>query len=81
MGNGIRELIEADDVSLIRYLNAGPPVIEYTLPSNRRSETTLDRYIKGPFLLGPFYRAAQVDKCFGVFRLSALAPNGFKKGE
>ena len=56
-------------------------MIEYTLPSNRRSETTLDRYIKGPFLLGPFYRAAQVDKCFGVFRLSALAPNGFKKGE
>ena len=32
LGNGIRKLIEADDVSLIRYLNAGPPVIEYTLP-------------------------------------------------
>jgi hypothetical protein len=81
LGNGIRELIEADDVSLIRYPDAGPPVIEYNLPPKRRGKTTLDRYVKGPFLLDPFYRAAQVDGCFGVFRLSALAPNGFKESE
>ncbi|MGB0768968.1 MAG: ribonuclease Y, partial [Phycisphaeraceae bacterium] len=41
-----RELIEADDVSLIRYPDAGPPVIEYTLPPKRRGKTTLDRYVK-----------------------------------
>ena len=81
LGNGMRELIEADDVSLIRYLDAGPPVIEYTLPPKRRGKTTLDRYVKGPFLLDPFYRAAQVDGCFGVFRLRALAPSGFKESE
>ena len=45
LGNGIRELIEADDVSLIRYPDAGPPVIEYTLPPKRRGKTTLDRYV------------------------------------
>ena len=81
LGNGIRELIEADDVSLIRYPDAGPPVIEYTLPPKRRGKTTLDRYVKGPFLLDPFYRAAQVDGHFGVFRLRALAPSGFKESE
>ncbi|MGB0624564.1 MAG: LuxR C-terminal-related transcriptional regulator [Luminiphilus sp.] len=81
LGNGIRELIEADDVSLIRYPDAGPPVIEYTLPPKRRGKTTLDRYVKGPFLLDPFYRAAQVDGYFGVFRLRALAPSGFKESE
>ena len=81
LGNGIRELIEADDVSLIRYPDTGPPVIEYNLPPKRRGKTTLDRYVKGPFLLDPFYRAAQVDECFGVFRLSALAPSGFKESE
>lgn len=81
LGNGIRELIEADDVSLIRYPDAGPPVIEYTLPPKRRGKTTLDRYVKGPFLLDPFYRAAQVDERFGVFRLRALAPSGFKESE
>ena len=81
LGNGMRELIEADDVSLIRYPDAGPPVIEYTLPPKRRGKTTLDRYVKGPFLLDPFYRAAQVDGCFGVFRLRDLAPSGFKESE
>ena len=81
LSNGIRELIEADDVSLIRYPDAGPPVIEYTLPPKRRGKTTLDRYVKGPFLLDPFYRAAQIDQRFGVFRLRALAPSGFKESE
>ena len=81
LGNGMRELIEADDVSLIRYPDAGPPVIEYTLPPKRRGKTTLDRYVKGPFLLDPFYRAAQVEARFGVFRLSTLAPRGFKESE
>jgi DNA-binding CsgD family transcriptional regulator len=81
LGNGMRELIEADDVSLIRYPDAGPPVIEYTLPPKRRGKTTLDRYVIGPFLLDPFYRAAQVDERFGVFRLRDLAPSGFKESE
>ena len=81
LGNGIRELIEADDVSLIRYPDAGPPLIEYHLPPKRRGKTTLDRYVKGPFLLDPFYRAAQVEERFGVFRLQALAPIGFKDSE
>ena len=81
LGNRIRELIEADDVSLIRYPDTGPPVIEYTLPPKRRGKTTLDRYVKGPFLLDPFYRAAQVDERFGVFRLRDLAPSGFKESE
>jgi DNA-binding CsgD family transcriptional regulator len=81
LGNGIRELIEADDVSLIRYPDAGPPLIEYNLPPKRRGKTTLDRYVKGPFLLDPFYRAAQVEERFGVFRLQALAPIGFKDSE
>ena len=81
LANGIRELIEADDVSLIRYPDAGPPVIEYTLPPKRRGKTTLDRYVKGPFLLDPFYRAAQIDQRFGVFRLRDLAPSGFKESE
>lgn len=81
LGNGIRKLIEADDVSLIRYPDAGPPLIEYNLPPKRRGKTTLDRYVKGPFLLDPFYRAAQVEERFGVFRLQALAPIGFKDSE
>ncbi len=78
---GIKEWIQADDISLIRYLDTGVPVIEYTLPPTRSGKTTLDRYVNGPFLLDPFYRALEIDKQFGVFQLYKLAPKGFKESE
>ena len=81
LSNGIREFVAADDVSLIRYHESGAPTIEYTLPPKRRGATTLDRYVKGPFLLDPFYRAAAIENRFGVFRLNTLAPSGFKESE
>ena len=81
LSNGTREFVAADDVSLIRYHESGAPTIEYTLPPKRRGSTTLDRYVKGPFLLDPFYRAAAIENRFGVFRLSTLAPSGFKESE
>ena len=81
LGLGISELVGADDVSVIRHRDTGAPVIEYSLPSKGRGETTLDRYVKGPFLLDPFYRASEVEGRFGVFGLSSLAPKGFKDSE
>ena len=78
---GIQQWVGADDTALIRYQNGGAPIIEYTLPPRRRGKTTLDRYVTGPFLLDPFYRAATVDEQFGVFQLNVLAPTGFKESE
>lgn len=78
---GIKDWIGADDISLIRYLDTGAPVIEYTLPPKRPGKTTLERYVNGPFLLDPFYRALEIDKRYGVFQLSNLAPKGFKESE
>ena len=49
LGNGIRELIEADDVSLIRYPDAGPPVIEYTLPPSAGAKRRWTATSKGHF--------------------------------
>ena len=77
---GIQEWVGADDSSLIRYRDTGVPIIEYTLPP-RRGKTTLDRYVTGPFLLDPFYRAATIDGRFGVFQLKTLSPKGFKESE
>ena len=78
---GIQQWVGADDTALIRYQNTGAPIIEYTLPPRRRGKTTLDRYVTGPFLLDPFYRAATIDEQFGVFQLNVLAPTGFKESE
>jgi len=81
LGLGICQLVGADDVSVIRHRDTGTPLIEYTLPTQGRGETTLDRYVKGPFLLDPFYRASELEDRYGVFRLSTLAPKGFKESE
>lgn len=81
LSSGVREFVAADDVSLIRYHASGSPTIEYTSPPKRRGSTTLGRYVKGPFLLDPFYRTAAIESRFGVFRLGTLAPNGFKESE
>ena len=81
LSDGVRELMSADDISLIRYYQSGAPTIEYTGAPNRRGKTTLDRYVKGPFLLDPFYRSAAVHQEYGVFKLSTLAPTGFKESE
>lgn len=81
LSGGIQRWVGADDTALIRYQDTGAPIIEYTLPPRRRGKTTLDRYITGPFLLDPFYRAATIDGRFGVFKLNTLAPTGFKESE
>lgn len=81
LGLGICQLVGADDVSVIRHRDTGTSQIEYTLPTQGRGETTLDRYVKGPFLLDPFYRASELEGRYGVFRLSTLAPKGFKESE
>jgi DNA-binding CsgD family transcriptional regulator len=78
---GIKDWVTADDISLIRYLDTGVPVVEYTSPPKRKGRTTLDRYVNGPFLLDPFYRALEVHRRYGVFQLSKLAPKGFKESE
>ena len=81
LSDGVQKLMSADDISLIRYYQSGAPTIEYTGVPKRRGKTTLNRYVKGPFLLDPFYRAASVHRQYGVFKLSTLAPTGFKESE
>ncbi len=54
LGNGIRELIEADDVSLIRYPNAGPPVIEYNLPPQETGQNDAGSLHQRAVSVGPF---------------------------
>ena len=81
LSSALTQLVEADDVSLIRYGVDHSPAIEYTMPPTARTSSTLDRYITGPFLLDPFYRAASIEGRFGVFRLRELAPKGFRESE
>lgn len=74
-------LVAAEDGSVLHYRKGQLPTIEFneSLPGKDRS--ALDAYLAGPFLLDPFYRAAALEGRFGVFRLTELAPKGFKESE
>ncbi|MEP1471132.1 MAG: helix-turn-helix transcriptional regulator [Halieaceae bacterium] len=75
----LKALVPVDDASILLYPPKAMPVIEhFEVPAKT---STLDRFVKGPFLLDPYYLAADRDKRFGVFRLRDLSPTGFKDSE
>ena len=74
-------LTGAEDGSVLIYSNGHLPTVAYNSPTANQGASGLDTYLKGPFLLDPYYRAAAMDHRFGVFRLQELAPKGFKDSE
>ena len=77
----LRALVPVDDASVIVYPATDLPVLEYFEVKSDERGSTLDLFIKGPFLLDPYYLAATRDQKFGVFRLRDLSPTGFKDSE
>jgi DNA-binding CsgD family transcriptional regulator len=77
----LRQMVHCDDASIIVYPGTDLPVIEYFEEPVPGSPSTLDVYVKGAFLLDPFYLAASRDKAFGVFRLKDLAPRDFRSSD
>ena len=77
----LRELVPVDDASVIVYPERELPVVEYFEINDAAGVSTLDVFVKGPFLLDPYYLAATAEERFGVFRLRDLSPTGFKDSE
>jgi len=77
----LKQLVQCDDATIIIYPGTDLPVIGYFEVPEGAASSTLDLYVKGAFLLDPFYLAATRDRAFGVFRLRDLAPRDFKSSE
>ncbi|PLW66821.1 LuxR C-terminal-related transcriptional regulator [Pseudohalioglobus lutimaris] len=77
----LRELVPVDDASIIFYSETALPVVEYFEVQQETGSSTLDTFVKGAFLLDPYYLSATRDGEFGVFRLRDLSPSGFKDSE
>jgi len=77
----LRQLVHCDDTTIILYPGTDLPVIEYFETPEGEVSANLDIYVKGAFLLDPFYLAASRDRAFGVFRLRDLAPRDFKSSD
>ena len=77
----LKQLVHCDDATVIVYPGTDLPVIEYFEVPEGAGKSTLDVYVKGAFLLDPFYLAATRERAFGVFRLRDLAPKDFKSSD
>ncbi len=76
----LRELVTVDDATILVYPATDLPVVEYFEVPDPHGNSTLDTFVKGAFLLDPFYQAAR-DSRFGVYRLRDLSPSGFRESE
>lgn len=77
----LRQLVQCDDATIIVYPGTDLPVVAYSDLPRVATKSSLDVYVKGAFLLDPFYLAASRDGAFGVFRLADLAPKNFRNSE
>ncbi len=77
----LRDLVPVDDATIIAYPETTLPVVEYFEVPVKSGGSTMDKFVKGAFLLDPYYLAGACDHSFGVFRLSDLSPKGFKDSE
>ncbi|MEH6591397.1 MAG: LuxR C-terminal-related transcriptional regulator [Halioglobus sp.] len=79
--NLFKQLVPVNDATIVVYPGTDLPVIDYFEVPDSGGRSTLDIFVKGAFLLDPYYLAATVDKKFGVFRIKELSPVGFKDSE
>lgn len=77
----LEELVPCQDATILLYPETDLPVIEYFQVPEESGPSTLDIFVKGAFLLDPYYLAATRGRQFGVFRLRDLSPSGFRDGE
>ncbi|MFT4825549.1 MAG: DNA-binding CsgD family transcriptional regulator [Halioglobus sp.] len=76
-----KELVPIGDATIIVYPGTDLPVVEYFEVPKSGGRSTLDIFIKGAFLLDPYYLAATRDQKFGMFRIQELSPEGFRDSE
>ncbi len=77
----LQAMVPFEDATVLLYPGTDLPVIEYFQTPEESGPSTLDIFIRGAFLLDPFYLAATRDKRFGVFRLRDLSPSDFRESE
>ena len=75
-----KELVVTDNTMVITYPKKNLPEIVYNdLPEDRVS--IVDKYVKGAFLLDPYYLAATKQSKVGFFHLSTISPDEFDESE
>lgn len=76
----LKALVRIDDATILIYPGNNLPQLAHAEEPAATGSSTLNKFLRGAFLLDPYYQAARDGK-FGVFQLQELAPAGFRDGE
>lgn len=76
-----KELVPIDNVMIISYPRKRLPIIEYNDLPPDSATSTAKQFIKGAFLLDPYYLAVKKQKKNGFFHLNEISPACFKETE
>ncbi|AQS39057.1 transcriptional regulator, luxR family [Shewanella psychrophila] len=63
------------------YFKASSPILLYSDLSDREQHSTLEMYLRGGYLLDPYYAAIQQGVPEGIYQLTELAPDDFFQTE
>lgn len=77
----LRALVPADDVMVVLYRHGLAPELAHDLSAGPQAAVNLATYLKGAYLLDPFYRAFADGVAPGCYRLQQLAPSAFRSSE
>ncbi len=78
---GLKRLVESNDVTVILFRHSALPSLEYFDDPMKGGSNNLDLFVKGAFLIDPFYLAATQRQQRGFFHLKTIMPSGFKQTE
>lgn len=76
----LKTMVNIDDATVLTYPGNNLPQLAHAEQPSATGASTLDKFLRGAFLLDPYYQAAREGK-LGVFQLQELAPAGFRDGE
>jgi DNA-binding CsgD family transcriptional regulator len=77
----LRAIVPADDIMIVLYRRGQGPELVHDLSAGPDGQTNLALYLKGAWLLDPFYRAIAEGVAPGCYRLQQLAPSAFRSSE
>ena len=78
---GLKQLVESNDVTIILFRHSGLPTLEYFDDPKKGGSNNIDLFVKGAFLIDPFYLMATQKKQRGFFHFKTIMPSGFKQTE
>lgn len=75
----IKDLVPTDNAVIIHYGRNQKPILHYNDYPSEERKTLITNFLKGAFLLDPFYRHGMDSTVSSVHPLTDLAPEGFQQ--